>query len=287
MKAVAFQNRLCRDLDITSVNELPADIRQEILDAINGGLQKLHALAPPTSKEVIGSIPLPAPVTLSLEVTSGSTTIAGYDFEAAEYYRTIRIDGDPIDNQPMGTNELLHPYGGATGAVSATLYGDAVSIVEPYEELVSDTLRNLDTGDDLIHFRRDWISQSKPSGRPEYFHAEANAINRNSPAPAVLRFDHLPDRLYRLQGTFSTAPARIDFTDLLTPGADIPLRDELVEVYLLPISRSLLTSCRLWRDKDAKSKANADARDAEAKYEALTPKTLVTPRNRVRTKRGY
>lgn len=287
MKAVAFQNRLCHDLDITSGNEIPMDVRQEILDAINGGLQVMHSLAPAISKEVVASIPLAAPQAITIGVENGSTTITGYDFDSDQYYRTIRISGDSIDNQPMGVNELLHPYGGTTGTVSATLYGDAVSIVEPYEELISDRLRVLDTGDEVIHFRRDWFMKEKPIGRPECFHAEANARNRNSPAPAVLRFDHLPDRLYRIQGKFSMAPARIGLPDILSPGADIPLRDELVESYLLPISRSLLTSCRLWRDKESKSKANSDREVAEKKYAILTPATLATPRNFVRTKPGY
>lgn len=286
MKAIAFGNRLSRDLDVSSFLEIPVDIRQEMLDATNGGLQRMHALAPAESKITTGSIPLAAPETISIGVTNGSTEITGYDFENGQYYRTIRIDGDSIDNQVMGANELLHPYGGTTGTVSAILYGDAVSIVEPYDELVGDP-RVLETDTRLTHFKREWCRQQRPIGHPKYYHVEANARNQNSTAPSVLRVDHLPNQLYRLEGKFTLAPARITFSDLLAPGADIPLRDELVEVYLLPIARSLMTTCRLWRDKSTITKVNNEAEAAEQKYEALTPKTLATPNNRVRTKRGW
>lgn len=286
MKAIAFGNRLARDLDVTSYLETPVDVRQEMLDAINGGLQKLHALAPAESKITTGSIPLAAPETISIGVTNGSTEITGYDFEEGQYFRTIRIDGDGIDNQVMGTNELLHPYGGETGTVSAIVYGDAVSIVEPYDELVGDP-RVLETDTRLVHFKREWCRQEKPVGRPCFYHVEANARNQNPTAPAVLRVDHLPDQLYRLEGKFTLAPARIGFADLLAPGADIPLRDELVEVYLLPISRALMTTCRLWRNKAVIGQINTAAEDAERKYEALVPRTLATPNNKVRTKPGW
>ena len=285
MKAIAFGNRLARDLDATSYLELPVDIRQEILDAINGGLQKLHALAPVESKTTTGSIPLAAPETIAIGVTNGSTEITGYDFEEGQYYRTIRVTGDGIDNQVMGTNELLHPYGGTTGTVSAVVYGDAVSIVEPYEELVGDP-RVLETDTRLTNFKREW-SREKPIGRPCFYNVEANARNQNPTAPAVIRVDRLPDQLYRLEAKFILSPARITFADLLSPGADIPLRSELVESYLLPISRSLMTTCRLWRDKSVIAQVNKAAEAAEQKYEVLTPKTLATPRNVVCTKPGF
>lgn len=286
MKAIAFANRLARDLDVTSLLEIPVDVRQEMLDAINGGLQRMHALAPPVSKITVGSIPLSAPETISIGVTNGSTEITGYDFEVAQFYRTVRVDGDGIDNQVVGTNELLHPYGGTTGTVSAVVYGDAVSIVEPYEELVGDP-RILETGTKLIHARREWRCQKKPIGRPQAYHVEANARNQNPTAPSVIRFDYLPDQLYRLECRFLLSPVHVSLSDIVAPGADIPLRDELVESYLLPIARSLMTTCRLWKDKESKSRVVSAADDAEAKYSILVPTTLATPNNRVATRRGW
>jgi hypothetical protein len=287
MKAIAFGNRLARDIDEKSFIDLTADVRLEILDAINGGLQTMHALAPAVSKITSGSIFIEAPITVDLTVTNGSVEVSGYPFTGDQFYRTIRIDGDDIDNQIAGTTTLLHPYTGASGTVSATIYADGVAIVEPYEEMVGDP-RILETGRDLRHHKTHLPTWNrKQVTEPRYYWLEANARNRNSLAPAVLRFDCLPDRAYRLESQFSLAPAKVSFSDLLAPGVDIPLRAELIEVYLLPIARGIFTSCRLWRDPATKSQVRADAEAAEAKYKELTPTTLATPSNHVGTPDGF
>lgn len=286
MKAIAFATRLARDLDEKSVIDLTADARLEILDAINGGLQRMHALAPFESKTTTGSISVEAPIGISLGVTAGSVDITGYTFSTDHLYRTIRVSGDVIDNQVAGVSQLLHPYGGSTGTVGATIYSDGVAVLEPYDELIGDPLI-LETGTRLTHLQRTWDRYGKPLGRPEFYHVEANARNQNSPAPSVIRFDRLPDRAYRMEAKFTLAPARMTFADLLAPGADIPLRAEFVEVYLLPIARDILSSSSLWKNKETKAKARTDAEAAESKYAVLTPRHLSTPNNVVRTKRGW
>lgn len=287
MKAIAFGNRLARDLDAESVVDLTADTRLEILDAINGGLQTLHAHAPFQSKTTTGSITLAAPAAVTLGVTQGSVQITGHAFSSDQVYRTLRIDGDTLDNQVTGTAELLHPYSGATGTVTATLYGDAAQMPEPYEEMLGDPMI-LETGRRLVHqkiHRNSW--QRVQVGEPCAYWIESNARNRNSLAPAVIRFDRMPDRIYRLEAQFTLAPARVNFSDLLAPGADIPLRAEYIEVYLLPIARAILTSSRLWKDPETKAQARAAAETAESKYDALVPRTIATPNGRVRTRHGY
>ena len=285
MNAISFANRFVRDLDVKSLLDLGSDSRQELADAINGGLQRLHALAPAISKTTTGSIPLEAPITVTLGVTSGSVEITGSAFTSNQLYRTIRISGDGIDNQVVGTTQLLHPYGGATGTVSAVIYCDGVALPEPYDEMIGDP-RILETDTFLTHFASDW-GRCKQVARPQFYRIEANAINQNSPAPSVIRFDSLPDRAYRLESKFTLAPFRIKFTDLLSPGADIPLRAEQIESYLLPISRAILTDSSLWLDKESKAAVRAAAEEAERKYATLIPQNFATPNNRVRTIRGF
>jgi hypothetical protein len=287
MKAVSFANRLVRDLDVKSFTDLTSDARLEILDAINGALQRMHSVAPAHSKITTGSILLPEPQTITLGVTNGSADITGHDFEESDYYRTIRIDGDDSDNQVMGVNELLHPYQGTTGTVNATLYGDAASILEPYEEMIGDP-RVIESGRILTHHKTDrHLFPNKGLAEPCYYWSEPNARNHNPPAPAVIRVDTFPDQNYRLEAQFSLAPARIKFTDLLSPAAEIPIRDEHVEAYLLPLTRSILCESDLWKKPAIISKVAKAGESALARYEALVSQTLVTPRNRVRTKPGY
>lgn len=287
MKAIAFANRLMRDLKEKSINDLTADTRLELLDAINGGLQKMHAIAASESKTTTVSIALDAPATISIGVTNGSTTTTGTAFTSDQIYRTVQVAGDSIENQITGTNSLLHPYGGVTGTVAATIYCDCMAIPEPYSEIVGDP-RVLEDGFRLTNFKieRDW-NTTRAIRRPIFYWMEPNAANQNPPAPAVMRFDSLPDKLYRLECRATLAPARIAFTDLLAPDTDIPLRAEQVESYLLPIARGLLANSEMWRDESTKAGAESKANAALAAYELLTPRTLSTPNNRARTKAGF
>lgn len=286
MKAIALANRLARDLGEKSILDLTTDVRLEVLDAINSGLQTLHARASHESKTTVGSILLDAPRPIEIGLEHGSTEVTGVSFTADQQYRTIRIDGDPIDNQIVGSSTLLHPYAGTTGTVQATVYSDAVAIPEPYDELIG-CPRIIETGAELIHGKRVWLTVSKPICRPSSFYVEANARNQNPTAPSVVRFDSLPDQKYRLEAKFTFAPVRINFSDLLAPGNDIPIRLEHIEAYLLPIARGLLTFSSMWSKDSDKQAARDAANNAQAEYEARIPRYLTTPNNRVRTKPGW
>lgn len=287
MKAIAFANRLMRDLKEKSLNDLTADTRLELLDAINGGLQRMHALANSNSKTTTISIPLDAPVTISIGVTNGSAETTGTAFTANQLYRTVKIAGDSIDNQITGTNSLLHPYAGETGAVAATIYCDCVAFPEPYSGLVGDP-RVIEDNFILTHQKAvsHW-RMNRPIRRPDFYWMEENAPNQNPPAPFTMRVDTLPDKLYRLEARATLAPARVAFADLLESGASIPLLAEHVESYLLPIARGLLANSEMWRDEATKATAKKEGEAARADYELLAAKTLATPNNHVRTKPGF
>lgn len=287
MKAFGLQTRLARDLNVAGVADIPADIRQEIADAINAALQTLNAIAPFHSKTAFSGIALPAPLTIELTVENRSNEISGYDFASDEFYRTIRIEGDMVDNQPIGTNMLLHPYGGSSGTVNAILYGDAVQMPEPFESIASEELTVLETSHNAYAVNRPVKKGDRKIGHPTFFNVEENAANQSPAAPAVIRFERLPDRLYRLEGMFTLAPLRVKVVDLIAPGAELPIRGEMIESYLLPIARANLTTCRLWRNKDNKAKAVSDGESAESKYRTLAPSNIASARNKVGTPQGY
>jgi hypothetical protein len=291
MKSIAFANRLARSLDAKSFTELDADARLEILDAINGGLQKIHALAPPDSKITTASIYLAAPADITLGVTQGSAQITGYAFTADQLYCTIRVEGDGVDNQVIGETELLHPYAGPTGTVSAVVYGDASAIPEPYETMVGNP-RILENQRELFPYTPpvdvwgDW--RHRPIGEPRWYSMEANARNQNPPAPAVLRMDTLPSSALRLQTKFTLAPARVYFEDLLNQDSfALPIRQEHIEAYLLPICRGLLSTSDRWKTPDTRTATANKAEQAAAEYAALTTFANATPRNLARSKPGF
>lgn len=290
MKAIALANRLIRDLKVKNLQELTADARQEIQDCVNAALQQMHALAPPHSKITQAAMVLTAPETVTLGLTQGSTTVTDHAFGLGDLFKTIRIAGDEVDNQVIGETELLHPWGGSTSTVTAVLYGDAVAIPEGYEEVISDpwvleTRRFLVQGNpaDSGH-----ITRLRSISSPERYWMEENAANCNPPSgPSVLRVDVLPDRMFRLEMRVSLAPARMSFLDFMDASKSVPMRDEHIEAYLLPFARAGMTESDLWRDKTAIASVNRKAERAEANYMALIPKTLATPANRTRTRRGF
>ena len=291
MKAIAFAQRLLRDTTVDDLAALNPGDRLEFLDAINGAMQKLHSLAPHHSKITTGSIRLAAPTTVSMGVTEGSTEFTSYAAVAADFGCTIRIAGDNIDNQVVDSNELLHPYAGPTGTVEAVIYHDAAMLPEPYSEIISRP-QILESRRYLTHDRQrsawNLTENERAICEPRFFCVEPNARNNNPASPGIFRVDSLPGKAYRLEMQVLLAPARMIFTDLLAgSGAMIPLREEHIEGYLLPIARGLLTSSKLWRDKDTKADVQSKAADAEAGYAVFISQTLATPGNRVGTPCGF
>ena len=289
MKAFAFANRLCRDLNAESFADISTTTRQEVLDAINGGLQRLDALASHESRTTTVGFSLAAPTTMSLGVTNGSTLTTGDTFTADHLYRTIRIDGDDIDNQVIAAGELLHPYSGTTGTVSAIIYSDAITVPEPYDELVGG-IRILETAREMIPSARPWErswERIRRIGEPKTFIVEPNARNQTPPAPAVIRVDPMPDAAYRMEAKFTLAPARVAFADLLIAGSDLPIRAEYIEIYLLPVCRGLLATSEMWKNADTRSVVVKNAEKAEGDFADRVPRTMSTPRNFSRTKPGF
>ena len=288
MNAISFLARLVRDLNVSSPNDLTADARLEILDATNGAIQQIDSLSGSKSKTTVGSFFLAAPRALVFDVTNGSVEIAGNNFPVTDYAKTIRIEGDDIDNQITGGNTLLHPYTGATATVGATIYSDSLLLPEPYLEIISDPVI-LGEGKEITQSRlRGSRFKKKDTGRPKIYWMEGNAGNRNSTTPAVIRFHPMPEKTYRFEADVSLAPTRIKFADLLTTGTKLPVREEWVESYLLPVARGILTTSELWRDKQTKASAVTASDKAIAKFRALSPSdTYATPSNEVGTPYGF
>lgn len=286
MKAIAFANRLMRDLKPASLTELSADARLEMVDAINAGIQTLDALAGSKSKITEISIPLEAPSSKTITVTRDSVDVTGADWSDDFLYRTVRIGGDAIDNQIVGPNTLLHPYSGTSGSTTATAYCDAVALPEQYLELVGHP-RFLDQEWPLFPSSPLCYHLCKGICRPMKYWVEENAANQSPPAPAVIRFGSLPDQAYRLTCRALMGPARVKFADLLAPAANLPFRENQIESYLLPVCRGLLTSSALWRDADTKASALNAADNAQQTFSILSPTTLQTPTNRCRTAPGF
>lgn len=296
MKTMALASRLMRDLKESSLAQLTAESRLELLDAVNGSLQELHDLAPPHSKIRDHAFFVHAPLELTLTVTQGSTTVSGDPIPESRSHCTIRLEGDAVDNQVRGTDTLFHPYAGPSGVVRAMVYYDAIAVPESIDEVVEDHLFILETRErvakDSSRRGETWITgripgRSKRVARPHNWWMESDARNSNPAAPALIRLDTLPDASYRMQARVSLAPGRITFVDMITDTASVPMRPQHVESYLLPLARARLTTSSMWRDADIKRSVEDKASVAKAAYATLIPQTISTQANRVGTPFGY
>lgn len=293
MKAIAFAQRLLRDLKEKDLAALAADARLELLDAINGAIQDLHAVSPPHSKRGTAGIFLAAPAVFSATFANGSTGIEWLDTYPNDYHCTVRIDGDGADNQLIAADTLLHPYAGTDGIHSLTLYHDATALREPVEEFLGDP-ENIDTGETLVQdatraFRHGSGDRSRRmrTGEPKRWWVEDSSRNNNGDAPAIFRVDSLPTSQVRLSAEVILGPARITFADILDSAADIPVRAEHIESRLLPVARGNLAESSLWRSPESRQSAISGRIAAIAAHSILTPKYTASPANRVFTPRHY
>lgn len=286
MKVFALVQRLARDLTQTNPLALTAEERQTVQDCINAALQKLHDYAPDHSKAIPISLSLAAPTNISIGVSEGMNTFTGYSITSDDQYCTIRIDGDGVDNQVIADGTLLYPYAGTTGTVTATIYHDAIALDETYAAIISNP-RYLDTNVELGQGfipDRYRLAYRLAIGDPESWIVEENAY---SSARAVFRVDRLPTGLIRLKAKALLAPPRVSFTDTIGTTADIAMRVEHIESYLLPMIRGLLAETSLWRDVLTRKRAMDKGDNAALEYSVMVPKSLTTPANTVGTPIGY
>ena len=297
MNAAQLANRLIRHLKVKNLAEVTIDGLQEIQDAINAALQKLHALAPPHSKIATIGVKIPAPTTFSIALSNGSRDITPGAIPTNFLNCTVIADGDDVDNRLPGNtvNSLLHPYQGTSGTKNVTIYGDRISIPSTISEIISEPMI-LETRTSIIFDSEKRVEISsgffingarKPVGRPTRWWSEPQAANQSSQSPLVMVLNHLPDRAYRITMDVVLAPARVAIDELLRPSADIPIRPEHVESFLLPLCKGNLADSSLWADPDAKSSARSAADKAEAEYSAIIPQTLSSFPNTVGTPFGY
>jgi len=286
MKVFALVQRVARDLTQTNPLAFTAEERQTVQDCINASLQKLYDYAPDHSKTVPISLSLAAPTAITIGVTQGFTTFTGYSITSEDQYCTIVIDGDAVDNQVIADGTLLHPYAGPTGTATAIIYHDAIALDDTYAAIISNP-RYLDTNVELgqgAYPDRYRLAYRFAVGEPESWIVEANAY---SSMRAVFRVDRLPLTLTRLKAKALLAPPRVSFTDTIDQTADIAMRVEHIESYLLPMVRGLLAETSLWRDGLTRKRAMDKGDNAALEYNIMVPKTLTTSANTVGTPEGF
>lgn len=274
MTTVELAIRLCRDLQVGSLQQLSSDGRLDMVTAINAALQRHHALSPDHLKVQKISAPLRKPESIDIGVTNGSKTYSGWTPGEDQLFNSIRISTDEtVDHWATGDVDLLDTYMGQTGTQKATIYGDVVSFKQPIERIVSEPVLDID-GCYLRYTENNnhWegiYGRRQRIGRPKYYRLEKQTVNRGSDTMFYIRVDTLPDQDYRIRFDVQLSPKKVTYNDLVTP-VNLPIRDDHVESVLLPLARAEMTCSKLWEDPKYIPMAKEKAEKAERVYEQLT-----------------
>lgn len=238
---------------------LPGDL-DEVLIALNGGLEECFGLGPTELGETRGAVVLNAPTAITVNVTGLSATVANFTTYAAWMQGcTIRIPGDSRDNEIVSDTQLLRPYMGATAtATPCTVFADAVpldssivTIMEPVEIPFLTPLQQASSRDEFnqwcyfggypgASFYYTYISGQKPQGQPIAWFCDTRYNATNAFTQRFLRVSPMPGQPYSLSYRAKVKPPTYTQADFYSgtsydtdPMTVIPF--DWVESTLLPV----------------------------------------------------
>lgn len=206
--------------------------------AITQALQEVFGLGPTTISEQQYGTTLRAPTNVTFNATQFSTTISAFATWAS-WMEGCTIQGsDGEDNELLSATELLRPYTASTGAVSATVYADAIKLpswvkntmgpvwTPPVPELQPasnrEEFRFWQSPHQWGHWKRHgWpvlTSRQKHSGIPCVYLVESRYDPTTGALPLFMRFNPMPGQAYPITFRVKRKPPVIvadDITDTL------------------------------------------------------------------------
>lgn len=286
MTTFELAERLARRLKKGSLSALSVAAVQDIVEAINTGLQECYELLPSWQRRTTLSVELPAPATISTAATNGAVAVTAATFSAAQIGRSVVLATDPNWNQVASTAALLDKFQGTTGTVAGTVYGDAIYNSLAYLDGFAGHPRFADDArQELLPFNARLAGLAGASGLPQYYWTEPAAASLGTSPAVYLRVYPAPSRAYVLRVEAEFRPALISYTNL-HQASTIPLADQLLHRALIPLCEVRLLRSPEWA---ADGKARLVLTDAEGARSFLTNQraSAALPANRIFTPAGY
>lgn len=238
-------------VNANSANQTGIDLTNdidEVVAAINGAYEEIWGLGPTAIREQRMSWQLQPPTSVNINVTAYSATISGLTDPGWMAGCTIRINGDGLDNELVNDTTLLRPFQGATGPVSATVFGDAVALPSTVAnvlapvyipQIVSPLVPAASREQFQATFRWDaygngmrpseyeyYAMQNKVTGEPRMWFAEPRYDPAKTYLPIFLRVNPMPGSPYPITARVRLKPPTITAADVGTyssdPGTQIP-----------------------------------------------------------------
>lgn len=225
--------------DANAINQrgLVAGDLDDVAVAITAALQEITGEGPSALSEQRVAGVLRGPQVVELGVTQFTTNVGSFpDFDSRMIGCTVRLAGDEQDNEIVSETELLRPYMGVSGAVSATVYGDAFllpstvkNIMDPVNipglpDLSGVTTREefefANTEDYRSHQRSNDHSRytaPKSSGRPCIWYCEPR-LSATGSLDFLLRITPMPDQAYSITFRAKKKPPTITGANIADGG---------------------------------------------------------------------
>lgn len=301
--------RLCRNLTVPDLARVPAAEIGRLQDAINDGLMEyfngLHDDR--KTSQPAPAATLRAAVTVNIQILDGangfeylagpsSFPIGGYGNEEALIGHSVVIDGDGKVNRLMRSGELMYPYFGAGGDVTATFYGDCAPFSQDDMKVVKEPRFRGETGsqstglvqmDDIR--KQQWqeypLIDVPETGCPRYWWIEPHLAAERTATPTwMIRVWPLPVARGLLLYSTQFYPSALTFDDMLI-ARELPVPDRELGMLVDLISDRLLKS-PIWNPDVDKKIAREDAEKAR-KSLAATQHPLHSSGNRCGTAEGF
>jgi hypothetical protein len=293
MRLVELIHRTARRARTGDFTQLELAEKGDVLQSVNAAMQKVYNVLPLYFKTMTVGFALPAPVTVSLQVTNGSKQLGATVFSTAQLGSTVVITGDSGWNQVEGPDLLQNPYMGATGTVSAIVYGDSVfSDRYPFDRIMGSP--QFTDQSQLPLIRRTiqnanvpYLGMTPSIGRPSMWWVQPFGNSQGRLPLLFLRLFPLPDQAYAINVPLAFWPTRLTLDDYQA-NAIIPVPDQFLDVCLVPLAiRALMdTPAFLTRGGSDEQSLKESAAEAD-NFLKLQPGQVAAPSNRIGTPIGY
>lgn len=248
MTIIEAISRLARHHPRRDFAALTAPEVADAVQALNGGMQELYQLLPPTFRQQVVSVLVPAPRAVSLQATNGTAALGAAVFATDEVGRSVVTSGDTIRHRVAGTDALADAWLGASGTHAATVYGDAVAGAGyPFERIVDAPSLVRDSGGHRVLVPVDPLRHERyldgllgGVGEPRAYWLQPMGNAQGAEPIMVLRLCPLPDRAYRLRYTASFGPRLLRYADV-DAGGPLPVPDNYAPALLALATTHLAT----------------------------------------------
>lgn len=310
MTSAEICRRVTRHLAVKDPSDMTPDQKLEILDAINGSLNRYFRYADDQYKRTTATERLLAPASRTgLTISENGVTLTGNPFTLSERGKSVVIPGDAQYNEIVATNQVLRPFTGDGGAsnVTGTIYSDAVPIRNFYVERLASHPRIIETNTTLVPIMQgagtnlngdpwyrdtgSWYNNtvSRRQGNPTVYKVDyvgGSIATATEDAVMVIRIDPVPAQEFTIEFDLIIRAICLDIDSVLTP-VQIPIHESVFADTFMPLIEGHLTTSSLWAAEDRITERIL-AREAQAIRDIrLLPGEFTIPNNRLGTVRGY